>query len=142
MTATEAKGSRLLQRVLCVDDNAFNLFVITMVLRNQGYQVFGCTDSLRAASIAKSEELDFAILDYEMQDMNGAELAAFCKAVNPDIKVILFSGSPHIPNRDLAFVDLFVQKSDGVDDLLQAMKVVLAKKNKLQSSEIENLQQL
>ena len=142
MTATEAKGSRLLQRVLCVDDNAFTLFVITMVLRNQGYEVFACLDSLRAASIAKSEELDFAILAYGMPDLNGAELAAFCKVVNPDIKVILFSESQRIPSRELAFVDLFVQKSDGVEELLQAMKTVLAKKDKLQSPEFENLQHL
>lgn len=126
MYATQSARAHHRQRVLCVDDNPFSLFVSTVVFRNQGYQVLACSDSLQAASISQSEELDLAVLDYEMPDMNGAELAAFCKAVNPDIKVIVFSGSMRIPSRELAFADLFVQKPDGVEGLLEAMEAVLA----------------
>src|SRR5262249_40072100 len=53
-------------------------------------------------------------------------LAAFCKAANSDIKVILFSGSQGIPRRELAVADQFVQKSDGVEALIEAIEALLA----------------
>jgi CheY-like chemotaxis protein len=125
MYGTQSKGTQHCERVLCVDNNSFTLFVNATILRNQGYEVFVCSNPLRAALIAMSEEFDLAILDYEMPKLNGAELAAFCKAANPDIKVILFSGSLSIPNRELVFVDDFVEKSEGVDALLAAIQALL-----------------
>ena len=57
--------------------------------------------------------------------MNGAELGAFCKAANPDVKVILFSEWLDIPKRELAFADLFVQKSDDMQALLAGVETLL-----------------
>ena len=130
MAATEPARSRQRHRVLCVDDNELSAFVNATILRNQGYEVWTCSDPLQATSIAKSEELDLAILDYEMPEMNGAELAAFCKATNPDIKVILFSGSLNIPTCQLALADQFVEKSAGVEVLLKAIDALLTNSNR------------
>jgi CheY-like chemotaxis protein len=126
MTAPELGRSRQQHRVLCVDDSELVLSMVATILRNKGYEVLSCSNSVQAASIAKSEELDLAILDYEMPLMNGAELATFCKAANPDIKVILFSGSLNTSSHEPAFADLFVQKSDGVEALLDAIEALLA----------------
>ena len=126
MTATKSAGPRHQHRVLCVDDNELLVSLSAAVLRNEGYEVLTCSDPLQAASIARAEELDLAILDYEMPAVNGAQLAAFCKAANPDIKVILFSGSLDIPSRELAIADQFVQKSDGVEALLEVIDALLA----------------
>ena len=125
MTATKSAGPRHQHRVLYVDDNELLVSLSAAVLRNEGYEVLACSDSLRAASIVRAEELDLAILDYEMPTMNGAQLAAFCKAANPNIKVILFSGSLDIPSRELAIADLLVQKADGVEALLDAIAALL-----------------
>ena len=57
--------------------------------------------------------------------MNGVELAALCKAANPDIKVIIFSGSLRIPSSELVLADRFVQKADGVPMLLDAVEGLL-----------------
>ena len=129
MIATEPAPSRNRHRVLCVDDNELSAFVNATILRNEGYEVWTCSDPLQATSIAKSEELDLAILDYEMPKMNGAELAAFCKAANPDIKVILFSGSLNIPTCQLALADQFVEKSAGIEVLLMAIDALLTNSN-------------
>jgi len=127
-TAPELGRSHQQHRVLCVDDNDLAVSMNATILRNKGYEVLFCSDPLQAASIAKSEELDVAILDYELPLMNGAELATLCKAANPDIKIILFSGSLNISSHELAFADLFVQKSDGVEALLDAIEALLASK--------------
>lgn len=114
------------RRVLCVDDNELGLFVNATILRSAGYEVLACSDPLRAAAIANSEELDVGVFDYQMPKMNGAELAAMCKTANPDLKVILYSGSLAIPRRELAFADLFVPKSNGVQSLLEGIEALLA----------------
>jgi CheY-like chemotaxis protein len=127
MYATKSARAHYRKRVLCVDDNELAVFVNATILESEGYEVLASSDPLQAASIAKSEELDLAILDYEMPNMNGAELAAFCKAANPEVKVILFSGPLGIPRRELAFADRLVEKSDGVEVLLEAIETLLAR---------------
>ena len=126
MTGIEFTRSHPRRRVLCVDDNEFSVFVNATILSSEGYEVLACSDPLRAALIAKSEELDLAILDYEMPEMNGAELAAFCKAANPEIKVIVFSGARGVPSREVAFADRWVEEANGIEMLLETMEVLLA----------------
>jgi CheY-like chemotaxis protein len=123
MKVTEPVDQRT--RLLCVDDDELALLVSATILREEGYEVLTCSDPLRAAHVAQSQELDLAILDYEMPAMTGAELAAFCKAVNPGMKVILFSGMPTIPNHELAFADLFLQKGDSLEVLLEGVGALL-----------------
>jgi len=125
-------------RVLWVDDNEFSVFVNATILSNEGYEVLAWSDPLRAASIAKSEDRDLAILDYEMPMMNGAELAAFCKAANPNIKVIVYSATLGVPSRELTFADRWVEKATGVEMLLEAVEVLLAP-NREESLCLENM---
>jgi CheY-like chemotaxis protein len=120
------KHAKQTYRVLCVDDNEFGLFVNTVILRNEGYEVLTSSDALKAASIAASQEIDVAILDYQMPFMSGAELAAICKAANPDVRVIFYSGTIEMPNWELALADLFVSKSDGIQALLEGIEALLS----------------
>jgi DNA-binding NtrC family response regulator len=126
---------------LCVDDYELIASLNAAILRNEGYEALACSDPLRAASVAKSEQIDLAILDYEMPLMSGAELAALCKAVNPAIKVILFSGRPTLPNRQLALVDLCVEKSSSVEVLLDAIESLLAESETQAECASQDLQQ-
>ena len=125
MALNRLKRSRYRYRVLCVDDNEFGAYVEATILRREGYEALACSDALEAAAIVKAEEIDLAVLSYRMPTMNGAELAAFCKAANPDMKVILFSEWLDIPKRELAFADLFVQKSDDMQALLAGVETLL-----------------
>ena len=126
MTKAGSAGSMVRTfRLLCVDDNELGLYVNAVILRSEGYDVLACSDVSKATAVAEKEEIDLAILDYQMPAMNGAELAAFCKAVNPDVKVILFSGSLCIPKRELALADLFVPKSEGIIALLKGIEALL-----------------
>jgi CheY-like chemotaxis protein len=107
-----------------VDDNQFGVYVNAIILRNEGYEVLACSDAGEAAAIVETEEIDVAVLDYQMPVMNGAELAALCKAANPEMKVILFSGYLGIPERELALFDLFVPKSEGIEALLEGIEAL------------------
>ena len=125
MKSNRSKTSRYRYRVLCVDESEFGAYVEATILRREGYEALACSDALQAAAIANTQEIDLAVLSYGMTGMNGAELAAFCKAANPDMKVILVSEWLGIPKRELALVDLFVQKSDDMHGLLSGVETLL-----------------
>ena len=125
MTPSSSTRSRYRYRVLCVDGDQFGAYVEATILRREGYEVLACSDALEAAAIAKAQEIDVAVLSYRMPVMNGAELAAFCKAANPDMKVILLSEWLGIPKRELAIADLFMQKSDDMDALLAGVEILV-----------------
>ncbi len=127
MTSNRLKKTRYRYRVLCVDDTEFGAFVEGTILRHEGYEVLVCSDAMEAAAIVKTQEIDLAVLSYKMPVMNGAELAAFCKAANPDTRVILISESLGIPKHERAVADLFLQKSEEVHALLAGAEALLAR---------------
>ena len=112
-------------RVLCVDDNALATHLLSLILQQQGYDVLTSADPVMAIKVLKEGAVDLALLDYEMPQMNGGELAAIVKCSGLATKVILFSGSARISQHDLAFVDRLVQKSEGVEALLEAIESLL-----------------
>ena len=138
MSAGSSRNFAHRYRILCVDDNEFGVYVNSVILRNEGYDVVSCSDAEKAAAIAKAQEIDVAVLDYQMPVMNGAELAALCKAANPDTRVILYSGWLGIPKRELVLADLFIQKSEGVQALLEGIEALLHQRPKLPPTEDNN----
>jgi CheY-like chemotaxis protein len=125
MALARQTKTRFRYRVLCVDNDEFGAYVEATVLRHEGYEVLACADALEAATIANSVEIDLAVLSYRMTGMNGAELAAFCKAANPDMRVILVSEWLGVPKRERAFADLFVEKSGDMHELLAGVEALL-----------------
>ena len=112
-------------RVLCVDDDVLTMHLLSLILERQGYEVCTSSDPMTAIKVLKQGAVDVALLDYEMPQMNGCELAAVVKCSGLATNVILFSGRPGLSRRDLAFVDRFVQKSEGVEALLEAIESLL-----------------
>ena len=117
--------------VLVVDDDQVILHLNSSILRKKGYEVVVCRDAPAAVAIVKAREIDLAILDFQMHTTNGAELAALCKAEHPEMKVVLFSGHLGMTKPELAFVDLFIAKSEGVLALLEAVKNLLPRSQPL-----------
>jgi CheY-like chemotaxis protein len=112
-------------RILCVDDNALTIHLLSLILQQQGYDVLTSPDPTMAIKALKQRPVDLALLDYEMPQMNGGELAAVVKCSGLATKVVLFSGSPSVSPNDLTFVDRFVRKSEGVEALLEAIDSLL-----------------
>ena len=113
------------RRVLCVDDYAVTTHLLSLILQQQGYEVLTSSDPTMAIKVLKQGPVDLALLDYELPYMNGGELAAFVKHEDLATKVILFSEKSIIPHHHLTFVDRFVQKSEGVEALLEAIESLL-----------------
>jgi CheY-like chemotaxis protein len=106
-------------RVLLVDDEHRQSELRALILTMAGFSVLLADGPIEALSLATTiQELDVAIVDYEMPMMNGAALAEHLKARFPNINIILYSACVGIPSRDLQYVDTFIPKEEGVTALL------------------------
>jgi hypothetical protein len=50
------------------------------------------------------------LLDYALPDSNGDEVSATMKRIKPDVRILMFSGMPHIPENARLHVDAFFAK--------------------------------
>jgi len=62
------------KRVLVVDDEVHILHVLSLKLRNAGYQVVTAQDGREALELAQIEQPDLLITDYQMPFLSGLEL--------------------------------------------------------------------
>jgi len=64
------------------------------------------------------DKIDLVILDFDMPGMNGCDLADLLKVIRPELKIILYSGASDIPRNEMASIDTFVSKADGITALI------------------------
>lgn len=61
------------KRILVADDEAHILHVVSMKLRNGGFEVITAVDGEEALELAKAEKPDLVITDYQMPIMTGLD---------------------------------------------------------------------
>lgn len=61
-------------KILIADDEKEVLELLRLYLEKDGFEVFSATDGITALGIAESEQLDCAILDVMMPELNGFQL--------------------------------------------------------------------
>jgi two-component system cell cycle sensor histidine kinase/response regulator CckA len=99
--------------VYIVDDEAMLLELASVILEPLGYELCTFRDPQAALdAFARAEPRpDLLITDYAMHNMNGMELIEQCRRREPDLKVLLvsgtvgievFEGAPFKPDRFLA----------------------------------------
>lgn len=108
--------------LMLVDNDVRQLENLASVFRISGFSVlsFGCpAAALSSLAERPAPPLDFAVLDYQMPMMNGCVLAQHLRARYPKLRIVLYSGSPVVPENDLNHVDSFVRKGTGMVHLLR-----------------------
>jgi CheY-like chemotaxis protein len=99
--------------VYAVDDEVMILELITVLLEPLGYRVLTFADPAQALKSLSASPVRPALIitDYAMHALNGMELIEKCRAIEPDQKILLasgtvgediFAGSPIKPDRFLA----------------------------------------
>ncbi|MDD5327778.1 MAG: response regulator [Phycisphaerae bacterium] len=61
-------------KVLVADDEIHIIHVVTIKLRNNGYEVISAEDGVKAFALACAEKPDIIVTDYQMPGMTGLEL--------------------------------------------------------------------
>ena len=91
--------------VLCIDDEPNGLVVRKAILRNKGYEVLTALSGAEGLKLFEANPVDAVVLDYSMPGMNGGQVAAEMKRLNPNIKILLLSAYVDIPKETLQSVD-------------------------------------
>ena len=73
-------GGTVSKKVLVADDEAHILHVVSMKLRNAGFEVITAEDGEEALDICMSETPDLLITDFQMPYMTGLELCKELRA--------------------------------------------------------------
>jgi CheY-like chemotaxis protein len=112
--------------ILCVDDEIPGLFLRKMVLEAQGYRVVTASTVKEALTFAKSTQFEAVILDFNMPEMNGGEVAERLRGEFPHLKIIMLSGYPEDVSPEIqSLTDAFVCKGGSPNELLQAIRTAL-----------------
>jgi len=81
------------RKVLVVDDEIHIVHVVTIKLRNNGYEVISAENGADALDLAQREQPDLIISDFQMPVMTGVEVVEKLRQVEQtrDIPVILLT---------------------------------------------------
>jgi len=120
------------ETVLLVDDEAVVRNASRELLGAMGYRVLTAKDGQEAVALYKEHQgdIDIVLLDIVMPNMGGREAYNTLKKINPDIKVLLFSGysidgqAREILERG---ADAFIQKPFNINALSGKLREVLDK---------------
>ena len=97
------------------------------MLGSHGYEVLVAEGGYQALNLflSRTKEIDAVISDYEMPGMNGAQLAAELKRYDPEIPVIVISGSLPVLEEVPYFVDAAVPKGASVETIVDHIETLL-----------------
>jgi DNA-binding NtrC family response regulator len=82
------------RKVLVVDDEKTISDSLTVIFRNHGYQARAAYSAEEAIDVIAEWQPNLALLDVNLPNMNGIDLAIALKTSTPNCRVLLFSGYP------------------------------------------------
>lgn len=87
--------------ILVIDDEAITLNNLSHILKKEGYDVVAVDSGTKALAQLGTMEFDLVITDYKMEKVDGLQVLARCRSLQPLTEVILITG--------YATVDMAVQ---------------------------------
>lgn len=98
MSGDEKKGQA---RILVIDDDEDFRLILTRTLEKEGYRVQAVGSGAEAIEALKSQEFDLTLVDIKMPEMGGRETVKEIRKLDPQLPVLLVTGSPDLPDREL-----------------------------------------
>ena len=115
--------------ILVMDDDLLALESLESYLKQAGYIVVTASSARKAVERARETPCDVALLDMKMPEMDGFQVAAMLRQLQPDLRVIMFTGYASLETEaraaQLDFYE-YLPKSNWYDLLLPTIKRVLA----------------
>jgi CheY-like chemotaxis protein len=96
-SANTALRARPGERVLIAEDEPVVRDIVGSLLRDLGYDVVEVSTAEAALSTARNERMDLVLVDVDLPDMNGRDLAARLAEQSPAARVLFMSGFAEEP---------------------------------------------
>jgi CheY-like chemotaxis protein len=114
--------------ILCVADDEAILRYEKALLERSGYAVLTAASPQQALRLVTMWKCDAVLLDYDMPEINGPEIASEIKRVWPELVIILLSGE-EVPRQAVALVDAIVPKLEASRELLAMIAELCGRTN-------------
>ncbi len=113
--------------ILYVEDNSDNRKLVRRVLEVEGYAVVEAKDGFQAMECLEAEEIDLALMDINMPDMDGYTLTARIKAMPRFARLPIVAVTANVMRGDRerslqAGCDGYIQKPIDIDTLSQQIE--------------------
>lgn len=113
-------------KILAVGGDPAIIKAVKTLLKRNGYQCEGVTDSLLALEKVRAGNYDLLIMDDRIEPLRGDELVAEIRKFNREIYILFFAGPKEeaSPLETIRALDIqgYCGKSDGFDGLLLAVE--------------------
>jgi CheY-like chemotaxis protein/anti-sigma regulatory factor (Ser/Thr protein kinase) len=129
--ASKSVPGGLGQRILYVDDDESIVFLMTRMLRRNGYHVLGFDTCEHALAALNADPMGFALLvtDFNMPGMSGLELAVEARKIAQSMPIALASGfvtdEMRIQANEVGIQEV-IFKASLVEDFCAAVERILA----------------
>ncbi len=113
--------------ILIVDDEEMQRTMLRQFLEKQGYRVLTAATGEEALSVFMEYPVELVLLDHRMPDMNGDEILARIKKINPAIRAIMITayGAVETAVRVMRLgADNFFEKPIDLEELLVAIRKI------------------
>ncbi len=141
------------KKVLIVDDEPNAVRVLSMILKEENYQVFGASDVDSALAIIRNQDVDAVITDLKMPSKDGFQLFEYVSAHYPDMPVMFLtaygtvesavdamrSGAYHYFIKPPDYAQLKSVLARAVEQHAVKKEFALLKKNSAQSDKIYSI---
>lgn len=117
--------------VLCVDDDVPTLNLIKSAIESVGYNAIAESRSSRVMDLIKDMQIDLAIVDLDMPEINGFELIKLIKSAKKfaNLPVIIYTGkedyAEDLKKIDGLFTDLLDKRSTKIEDLAETINAMI-----------------
>lgn len=93
-----------MKKVLVVEDNETNLYLIRFILKKNGYQVIEARDGIKGMEMAIKEKPDLVIMDIQLPDIDGLECTRRIRTSSADgrIPIIALTSFAMVGDREKA----------------------------------------
>jgi CheY-like chemotaxis protein len=108
-----------------IDDYEPGLILYKALFENLGFRVLTASHGGTGLDLVATHPADAVVVDYEMPEMDGGAVAASIRHSQPDLPIVMFSGSLMLPRRVRNLVDAVCDKAGSSDQLLATIQRVL-----------------
>ncbi len=117
-------------RILIVDDEESITDIFQLILEDEGYTVDTASSGQEALSLAESQ-YDLVVLDIDLHDISGDQVAKVILKRHADVKIVLMTGYPEFVESiwalDIDVADILI-KPFSPDVLQRLIREVLSTK--------------